>query len=72
MVNEPSEEELEKLAKELGLNKTNPVSEFFKNPLFHGEFGHTINFGFVITMLLVIFIIFIGIFLIIFKKKKRK
>ena len=69
MVNEPSEEELDKLAKEFGLNKTNPVSEFFQNPLFHGDFGHSINLGFVITVLL---IIFIGIFLIIFKKKKRK
>ena len=69
MVNEPSEERIDKLAKEFGLNKTNPVSDFFKNPLFHGEFGHSINFGFVITVVL---IIFIGIFLIIFKKKKRK
>ena len=68
MVNEPSEEELDKLAKELGLN-TNPLSEFFRNPLFHGDFGHTINFGFVITVLL---LIFLGIFFIIYKKKKRK
>ena len=63
MVNEPSEEELDKLAKEFGLNKTNPISEFFDNPLFHGDFGHSINFGFVIIVLLVIFIV---IFLIIF------
>lgn len=50
MVHEPSEEKLNKLAKELGLNKTNPVSEFFQNPLFHGEFGHSINLGFLITV----------------------
>ena len=36
MVNEPSEERLDKLAKEFGLNKTNLVSKFFQNPLFHG------------------------------------
>ena len=69
MVNEHSEEELDKLAKELGLNKTNPVSEFLENPLFHGDFGHTINFSFVITVLLVIIIV---IFFIIFKKKKKR
>ena len=69
MVNEPSEERIDKLAKEFDLNKSNSVSEFFENPLFHGDFGHSINFGFVIIVLL---IIFIGIFLLIFKKKKRK
>ena len=46
MVNKPSEERLDKLAKELGLNKTNHVSKFFENPLFHGELGHSINLGF--------------------------
>ena len=69
MVNEPSEERLDKLAKEFGLNKSNPVSEFFENPLFHGEFGHSINLGFLITVLL---LIIVGILLIIYKKKKRK
>ena len=34
MVNEPSEERLDKLAKEFGLNKTNLVSEFFRKTTF--------------------------------------
>mgnify|MGYP003437098803 FL=1 len=42
----PSEEELDKSAKEFGLNQLNSVSEFFGYSLFHGDFGHSINFSF--------------------------
>lgn len=69
MGNEPTEEELAKLAKEFGLNKPNFFSEFFGNPWFHGDFGHSINLRFVIIVLI---LIFISIFLLIYKKKKRK
>ena len=65
--NEPSEEVIAKMKKELGL--TSSESSFFDNPLFHGDFGHTIDLRFLMTALL---LFFIGIFGIIYIKKKRK
>lgn len=69
MVNEPTEKELADLAKQLGLNKPNFESESFRMPLFQGDFGYSIDLRFLITVLI---LFLIGIFLIIYKKKKRK
>ncbi|MEO4054847.1 hypothetical protein [Solibacillus sp. CAU 1738] len=69
MVNEPTEKELADLAKKLGLNNPNFESESYRTPLFQGDFGYSIDLRFLITVLI---LFFIGIFLIMYKKKKRK
>ena len=65
--NEPTEEQIAKLRKELGLESSEP--SFFDNPLFHGDFGHTIDLRFLVTVVL---LFFVGIFGVIYFKKKRK
>lgn len=67
MENEPTEEQIAKLKKEFGL--TSSESNFFDNPLFHGDFGYSIDLRFLVTVLI---LIFIGIFGVIYIKKKRK
>ena len=67
VVDERTEEVVAKLRKELGLKSSE--SNFFDNPLFHGDFGHTIDLRFLMT---VIILFFIGVFGIIYIKKKRK
>ena len=65
--NEPTEERIAKLRKEFGLESSEP--SFFDNPLFHGEFGHSIDLRFLVTVVL---LFFVGIFGVIYFKKKRK
>ena len=65
--NEPTEEKLDKLRKELGLKSSE--SKFFENPLFHGEFGHSIDLRFLMIVLILLFTVIFGI---IYLKKKRK
>ena len=65
--NEPTEEQIAKLRKELGLESSEP--SFFDNPLFHGDFGHTIDLRFLVT---VVIVFFVGIFGVIYFMKKRK
>ena len=64
---DPMEERIAKLRKEYGLESSE--SNFFDNPLFHGDFGHTIDLRFLVTVLL---LFFVGIFGVIYIKKKRK
>ena len=65
--NEPTEEQIAKLRKELGLESSEP--SFFDNPLFHGDFGHSIDLRFLVTVVL---LFFVGIFGVIYFMKKRK
>lgn len=67
MENEPSEEQLAILRKEFGLESSEP--SFFDNPIFHGDFGHTIDFRFLVTVLI---LFLLGIFGVLYFKKKRK
>ena len=67
MGNEATEERIAKLRKELGLESSEP--SFFDNPLFHGDFGHTIDLRFLVTVVL---LFFVGIFGVIYFMKKRK
>jgi len=71
--NEPTEERIAKLRKEFGLESSEP--SFFDNPLFHGDFGHSIDFGNTIDLrflVTVVLLFFVGIFGVIYFKKKRK
>ena len=73
MGNEPTEEQIAKLRKELGLESSEP--SFFDNPLFHGDFGHSIDFGNTIDLrflVTVVIVFFVGIFGVIYFMKKRK
>lgn len=64
MVNEPTEKDIADMAEKLGLNKTEPL----KNPLLHGDFGHTINLPLLISTII---LILAGFFLIFYWKIKR-
>ncbi|MEO4052482.1 hypothetical protein [Solibacillus sp. CAU 1738] len=55
MVNEPTEKELADMAKKLGLNKPNFESKSYGTPLFQGDFGHSIDLRFLITVLILFF-----------------
>lgn len=50
MVNEPTEKDIADMAEKLGLNKTEPL----KNPLFHGDFGYTINLPLLISTIILL------------------
>ena len=67
MENEPTEERLAKLRKEFGLESSEP--SFFDNSIFHGDFGHSIDFRFLVTVLI---LCLLGIFGVIYFKKKHK
>ncbi|SOC43746.1 hypothetical protein [Ureibacillus acetophenoni] len=58
MVNEPTEKDIADMAVKLGLNKTEPL----KNPLFHGDFGHTINLPLLISTIILTLAGFVLIF----------
>lgn len=68
-MNEPTEKELADMAKKLGLNEPKLDANFSDRSWFQGDFGYSLDIRFLMTMLILFSIV---IFLIIYKKKKRK
>ena len=70
MANESNQEIIAELRQVNGLDEPeNPILEFFDKPIFHGEFGTTINIG---TLLIIVLLFSIVIAFIIYRKKKMK